>query len=62
MNSRTHRVRHARTVTRQPSRTARVLARCFFALTGASAGIEKRAQERFAALAPDQRVREMGEW
>lgn len=62
MNSRTHSVRHARIVTRQPSRTAAVLARCFSALTGAPAKLEKRAQERFAALAPDQRVREMGEW
>ncbi len=62
MNSRTHRVRHARTAARQPSRTSRVLARCLSALTGAPAKREKLAQERFAALAPDQRVREMGEW
>ena len=62
MNSRTHRVRYARTATRQPSRTAQVLARCFSALTGKPARLEKRAQERFAALAPDQRVREIGEW
>jgi hypothetical protein len=62
MNSRTHRARHARTAARQPSRTAQVLARCFSALTGASAKLEKRAQDRFAAMAPDQRVREMGEW
>ncbi len=62
MNSRTHRVRYARFATRQPSRTAQVLARCFSALTGAPARLEKRAQERFAALAPDQRVHEMGEW
>ncbi len=62
MNSRTHRVRYARTATRQPSRTAQMLARCISALTGAPAKVERRAQERFAALAPDQRVREMGEW
>ena len=62
MNSRNPRAQHAFDAVRQPSRTARVLARCLSVLTGVPAKTDKQVEERFTALTPDQRVRELGEW
>lgn len=62
MNSRNHRVHQPLGSVRHPSRVAGVLARYLLVLTGAHTKTAKQTPERFIALAPDQRVREMGEW
>lgn len=62
MNSRSPRVHHALNAVRQPSRTASVPVRFLSILTRPPAKTDEQAQERFTALAPDQRVRELGDW